>query len=46
MLAQVRIGVCACLLQQKVRYDGEQRRSESVADLSATPGRLHAGRWS
>ncbi len=27
---------CACLLQQKVRYDGEQRRSESVADLSAT----------
>jgi len=36
MLAQVRIGVCACLLRQKVRYDGEQRRSESVADLSAT----------
>ena len=31
----VRIGVSACLLGQKVRYDGDHRRSEFVADLLA-----------
>lgn len=35
MLAHVRIGVSACLLGQKVRHDGDHRRSEFVADLLA-----------